>query len=72
MDARQAVGILGLNYNPKGVCERNMITALQMHLWMNTTAEDERLAAALWAAAHQNQFNLEQQRRRNLPRSRSA
>jgi hypothetical protein len=40
-----------------------------MHPWLNTQAANERLAAARWARAHQNQFNLEQEIRRNLPRS---
>lgn len=65
MDAKQAVGILGLNHNPKGVCERNMITALQTHLWMNTRAEAERLAAALWARVHPKLFHHEQETRRS-------
>ena len=50
MDAKQAVEILGLNHNPKGVCERNMITALQTHLWMNTLAETERLRSCSMGA----------------------
>ena len=65
MDAKQAVGILGLNHNPKGVPERNMITALQMYPCMNTRAEYERLAAALWARVHHKLFHHEQETRRS-------
>ena len=64
MNAQQAVTPLGLNHSPKGIPERNMIKALQMHPWLNTPTDNHRLAAALYARADPATFSDEQSRRR--------
>jgi hypothetical protein len=64
MNAQQAVTILGTNHSPKGIPERNMIRALQLHPWLNTTEDSRRLAAALYARADPATFSDEQSRRR--------
>jgi hypothetical protein len=64
MNAQQAVTALGVNHSPRGIPERNMIKALQMHPWLNTPEDNTRLAAALYARSSPHEFAEEQSLRR--------
>ena len=63
MDAKQVCNILGINRAAYEV--GNMIKALQIMSVLNSPEENERLAAAKWAARNWKKYQAECSARRN-------
>ena len=64
----RAIDILGINRSRRHDLEP-MVKALQLHDWLNTPEDEERLAAAKFVLRHWTAYTIECNRHRSMPRT---
>jgi len=66
VNAQEAADILGINRRRNGDL-REMLRALTLYPWLNTTEDEKRRVAARWALTHWQECQDECARRREEP-----